>query len=169
MKQFTTSFLEVQRVPLSFVVVVVFFLSGLLSPDPGTAFTTPIRRGHQHRRRDPPLVTITTVHANNPWKIHDKDLLHRPYHPDLIPKDLVDYIIIGSGIGGLWLAACLAKFNQTSLVLEQHYTAGGFQHTFQIRGYEFIPGLHYIANLPLCGPLYDMVATTAPLLNDSVL
>lgn len=57
------------------------------------------------------------------------------------------------------MAACLAKFNKTSLVLEQHYTAGGLQHEFNIRGYKFVPGLHNIANLPLVGPMYDMVAS----------
>jgi len=96
--------------------------------------------------------------AQNPWTANDADILHRKYHPRHVPRDL-DYIIIGSGIGGLWLSACLAKFNITSLVLEQHYIAGGFQHVFRRGPYEFVPGLHYIANLPLCGPLYDMVAT----------
>jgi hypothetical protein len=95
----------------------------------------------------------------NPWKYDDASLLHRVYHPRKVPKDGVDYIIIGSGIGGLWLRACLAKFNITSLVLEQHYIAGGFQHTFWKGPYEFVPSLHYIANLPLCAPLYDMVAS----------
>lgn len=94
----------------------------------------------------------------NPWTAEDADVLHRKYNPKHIPAD-IDYIIIGSGIGGLWLSACLAKFNISSLVLEQHYIAGGFQHVFRRGAYEFVPGLHYIANLPLCGPLYDMVAT----------
>jgi len=91
--------------------------------------------------------------------------LHRAYSRKHVPSTAYDksttqydYIIIGSGIGGLWLAACLAKFNQTSLVLEQHYTAGGLQHEFTVKGYEFVPGLDYIANLPLVGPMYDMVA-----------
>lgn len=102
----------------------------------------------------------------NPWKAYDAELLYRAYSRKHVPStayDMLtteyDYIIIGSGIGGLWLAACLAKFNQTSLVLEQHYTAGGLQHEFTLKGYEFVPGLHYIANLPLVGPMYDMVAS----------
>ena len=77
----------------------------------------------------------------NPWKAHDAELLHRAYSRSHVPDTAYneattnyDYIVIGSGIGGLWLAACLAKFNQTSLVLEQHYTAGGLQHEFTIKG-----------------------------------
>lgn len=103
----------------------------------------------------------------NPWKVHDAALLHRTYSRKHVPSTAYnrsitgyDYIIIGSGIGGLWLAACLAKFNQTSLVLEQHYVAGGLQHEFTLKGYEFVPGLHYIANLPLVGPMYDMVSSS---------
>lgn len=101
--------------------------------------------------------SLAAATAQNPWKANDASLLHRVYKPDRVPDD-IDYIIIGSGIGGLWLAACLAKFNLKSLVLEQHYIAGGLQHTFTRKGYEFVPGLHYIANLELCQPLYEMVA-----------
>ena len=62
---------------------------------------------------------------SNPWKKHDADLMHRAYGSKHVPESAhhkestdYDYIIIGSGIGGLWLAACLAKFGQKSLVLE---------------------------------------------------
>ena len=100
---------------------------------------------------------LTIQSTRNPWQENDASLLHKKYQQDKIPED-VDYIIIGSGIGGLWLAACLAKFDIKTVVLEQHYIAGGLQHTFQKKNYEFVPGLHYIANLPLCQPLYEMVA-----------
>jgi all-trans-retinol 13,14-reductase len=98
--------------------------------------------------------------SNNIWAAQDAHLVHERYRRDKVPDDL-DYIIIGSGIGGLWLAACLSKFGKKCLVLEQHYIAGGFQHSFKRGRYEFIPGMHYLANLPLCAPLYDMVATPA--------
>jgi all-trans-retinol 13,14-reductase len=105
----------------------------------------------------------------NPWSANDADLLRRRYHPRHIKngtdggESYYDYVVIGSGIGGLWLAACLSKFNHTVLVLEQHNIAGGFQHTFRRGPYEFVPGLHYVANLELCLPLYEMVATpTSP-------
>lgn len=54
-----------------------------------------------------------------------------------------DAIIIGSGMGGLATAGCLAKHEgQRVLVLERHYTAGGFTHTFRRPGYEWDVGVH---------------------------
>ncbi len=65
------------------------------------------------------------------------------------PKLANDYeaIIIGSGIGGLTLAALLAKEGKKVLVLERHYTAGGFTHIFKRRGYEWDVGIHYIGEM----------------------
>jgi len=48
-----------------------------------------------------------------------------------------DAIIIGSGIGSLSTAAILAKEGKKVLVLERHYTAGGFTHIFKRKGYEW--------------------------------
>ena len=58
-----------------------------------------------------------------------------------------DALVIGSGMGGMTAAACLAKAGKKVLVLEQHYTAGGFTHTFQRAGYEWDVGLHYVGNM----------------------
>lgn len=59
-----------------------------------------------------------------------------------------DVIVIGSGIGGLGLAALLAKHaGKRVLVLERHYTAGGFTHTFRRPGYEWDVGVHYVGEL----------------------
>jgi all-trans-retinol 13,14-reductase len=58
-----------------------------------------------------------------------------------------DAIVVGSGIGGLSTAACLAKAGQRVLVLEQHYTAGGFTHTYARKGYEWDVGVHYIGEV----------------------
>ncbi len=58
-----------------------------------------------------------------------------------------DGIVIGSGIGGLATAAILAKEGYKILVLERHYTAGGFTHVFKRRGYEWDVGIHYIGEV----------------------
>jgi all-trans-retinol 13,14-reductase len=55
-----------------------------------------------------------------------------------------DAIVIGSGIGGLTCAALLSKLGSKVCVLEQHYTAGGFTHSYERNGYEWDVGVHYI-------------------------
>jgi all-trans-retinol 13,14-reductase len=59
-----------------------------------------------------------------------------------------DDIVIGSGMGGLAAAGWLAKHGgKRVLVLERHYTAGGFTHTFRRPGYEWDVGVHYIGQV----------------------
>ena len=58
-----------------------------------------------------------------------------------------DTIIIGSGMGSLTTAAILAKEGQKVLVLERHYTAGGFTHIFKRKGFEWDVGIHYIGEV----------------------
>jgi len=59
-----------------------------------------------------------------------------------------DAIVIGSGIGGLSVAALLAKHaGKRVLILERHTTAGGFTHTFSRKGWEWDVGLHYIGQV----------------------
>jgi len=59
-----------------------------------------------------------------------------------------DAIVIGSGIGGLTTAVLLAVHGgKRVLVLERHYEAGGFTHTFHRPGYEWDVGLHYIGQV----------------------
>lgn len=55
-----------------------------------------------------------------------------------------DTIIIGSGVGGLSTAICLARAGQKVLVLEQHYVPGGWSHSFTLKGQRFSPGVHYV-------------------------
>lgn len=62
-------------------------------------------------------------------------------------KGPYDAIVIGSGIGGLTTAACLSKAGKKVLVLEQHYTAGGFTHSYSRNGYEWDVGVHYIGDV----------------------
>ncbi|KZZ28995.1 FAD-dependent oxidoreductase [Alcanivorax sp. HI0083] len=58
-----------------------------------------------------------------------------------------DAIVIGSGIGGLTTAACLSKMGKKVVVFEQHYTAGGFTHSYDRNGYEWDVGVHYIGDM----------------------
>ncbi|WP_293893346.1 NAD(P)/FAD-dependent oxidoreductase [Flavobacterium sp.] len=55
-----------------------------------------------------------------------------------------DTIIVGSGVGGLATAICLARAGQKVLVLEQHYVPGGWSHSFTLNGQRFSPGVHYV-------------------------
>ncbi|CEL94511.1 unnamed protein product [Vitrella brassicaformis CCMP3155] len=87
-----------------------------------------------------------------------QDPARNVYDRSKIPAD-VDFIIVGSGVGGLWLAAALSKLKgYKCVVLEQHYMAGGLCHVFTHKGYEFIPGVHYIANKEVCGGLLELVS-----------
>jgi all-trans-retinol 13,14-reductase len=69
-----------------------------------------------------------------------------PYHR--APRDgRYDAIVVGSGIGGLAAAALLAKHGRRRvLVLERHYTIGGYTHVFRRPGYEWDVGVHYIGD-----------------------
>jgi all-trans-retinol 13,14-reductase len=59
-----------------------------------------------------------------------------------------DAIVIGSGIGGLTAAVLMGEHaGKRVLVLERHYEAGGFTHTFHRPGYEWDVGLHYIGQM----------------------
>jgi len=58
-----------------------------------------------------------------------------------------DAIVIGSGAGGLAAAVSLGRLGQKVLVLEQHYLPGGWCHSFNLGGYRFSPGVHYVGEL----------------------
>ncbi|MBC7695783.1 MAG: NAD(P)/FAD-dependent oxidoreductase [Burkholderiales bacterium] len=64
-----------------------------------------------------------------------------------LTKSTYDSIIIGSGIGGLTTAVCLAKAGKKVLVLEKHYVIGGFTHTFKRKHFEWDVGAHYIGQV----------------------
>ena len=70
-----------------------------------------------------------------------------------------DAIVIGSGIGGLAAAALLAKYGgKRVLVLERHYTAGGFTHVFHRPGFEWDVGVHYVGEVQpgaMIGRVFD--------------
>lgn len=59
-----------------------------------------------------------------------------------------DAIIIGSGLGGLAAGALLSRLaGMRVLILERHYTAGGYTHTFRRPGYEWDVGVHYVGSV----------------------
>ncbi|MFT5223659.1 MAG: all-trans-retinol 13,14-reductase [Glaciecola sp.] len=76
--------------------------------------------------------------------------MHRPgtsyaRHADDLDGEVYDVVVIGSGIGGLTAAVLLAKHaGKRVLVLEQHYVAGGFTHSFARPGYDWDVGIHYL-------------------------
>lgn len=75
-----------------------------------------------------------------------------------------DCIIIGSGISGLALASMLSKEGKKVLVLEKHYTPGGFTHTFTRDDWEWDVGVHYVGEVgsdkTLLKKTYDYVTET---------
>ncbi len=70
----------------------------------------------------------------------------RRYRPNRL-LSAYDTVVIGSGIGGLTTAALLSDLGQTVCVLEQHYTAGGYTHSYERNGYEWDVGVHYIGDV----------------------
>jgi all-trans-retinol 13,14-reductase len=55
-----------------------------------------------------------------------------------------DYVVLGAGLGGLSLAACLTRLGYRVAVLEKHYLPGGCCHTFDYGEYSFCADVHYI-------------------------
>ncbi|MDQ3035628.1 MAG: NAD(P)/FAD-dependent oxidoreductase [Myxococcota bacterium] len=70
----------------------------------------------------------------------------RPWGKE-IPEGIWDYVVIGSGMGGMTTAALLAKLGRRVLVLEQHYVPGGFTHEFKRPGYHWDVGVHAVGEV----------------------
>jgi all-trans-retinol 13,14-reductase len=60
---------------------------------------------------------------------------------------LWDYVVIGSGMGGMTTAAALSKLGKRVLVLEQHYVPGGFTHTFRRKKWTWDVGVHAVGEV----------------------
>jgi phytoene dehydrogenase-like protein len=57
-----------------------------------------------------------------------------------------DTIIIGAGMSGLAAGIRLAYFNQRVVILERHYTIGGLNSFYRLRGRDYDVGLHAVTN-----------------------
>ncbi len=68
------------------------------------------------------------------------------YRPKRLAQSY-DAVVIGSGMGGLTTAALLSELGKRVCVLEQHYTAGGYTHSYERNGYEWDVGVHYIGDV----------------------
>jgi len=63
------------------------------------------------------------------------------------PDVVWDYVVIGSGMGGMTTASLLAKLGKRVLVLEQHYVPGGFTHTFRRKKWAWDVGVHAVGEV----------------------
>jgi all-trans-retinol 13,14-reductase len=77
---------------------------------------------------------VNTVNIPKPWSKKS-------------PDEKWDYLVVGSGMGGMTTAALLAKLGKKVLVLEQHYVAGGFTHMFKRPGYQWDVGVHAVGEV----------------------
>ena len=78
--------------------------------------------------------TVTEGRPDRPWS-HE------------IPDGAWDYVVIGTGIGGMAAAAMLSKLGRRVLVLEQHNIPGGFTQMFKRPGYRWDVGVHIVGEM----------------------
>lgn len=77
---------------------------------------------------------------------HNGNRVYENYSQD-ISSEGWDVIVIGSGMGGMSVAAALSKLGRKVLVLEQHYIPGGFTHMFARKGYKWDVGVHVMGEM----------------------
>lgn len=73
----------------------------------------------------------------------------REKHPwsKAVPQGPWDYVVVGSGMGGMTTAAILASLGRRVLVLEGHYVPGGFTHEFKRKRWHWDVGVHAIGEV----------------------
>ena len=60
---------------------------------------------------------------------------------------MYDTIIIGAGMSGLAAGIRLAYYEQRVCILERHYTIGGLNSFYRLRGRDYDVGLHALTNI----------------------
>ena len=70
-----------------------------------------------------------------------------------------DYLIVGSGLAALSFGSLMAKAGKRVKIIEAHYLAGGYGHTFEMSGYKFNAQLHYVWNCGEGRTVYKMLDT----------
>lgn len=63
-----------------------------------------------------------------------------------MPAEKYDTIIIGAGMSGLAAGIRLAYYDQRVCILERHYTIGGLNSFYRMRGRDYDVGLHAVTN-----------------------
>ncbi|CAH1277367.1 RETSAT [Branchiostoma lanceolatum] len=121
------------------LIAVVFMVTSNRKPRGKNPFATDCRR--------PPAPLVTDQSARD-------RVIKNGFVIKKVPETL-DAVVVGSGIGGLGVAAMMAKAGKRVLVLEQHDQAGGCCHTFIEKGFEFDVGVHYIGEM--CGSTMNKV------------
>ena len=71
----------------------------------------------------------------------------RPSYSFKSPSQKWDYVVIGSGMGGMISASLLSKLGKKVLIVEQHYVPGGFTHTFSRDHWVWDVGVHAIGEV----------------------
>jgi prolycopene isomerase len=59
-------------------------------------------------------------------------------------RDAYDVVVVGAGIGGLTVAALLARMGRSVLVVERHDRVGGYAHAFRRGRYLFDSAVHLV-------------------------
>ena len=71
---------------------------------------------------------------------------------------MYDAIIIGAGMSGLAAGIRAAYFEKRVCILERHYTIGGLNSFYRLRGRDYDVGLHAVTNFTPPGSRHGPLA-----------
>lgn len=77
---------------------------------------------------------------NNAWSYSNRDMVRMQAVKQQHVPEVVDVVVIGSGLSGLSCASLLSYCGKSTVVLESHDTPGGAAHTWTRRGFHFESG-----------------------------